>query len=424
LKTGYKHTEVGLIPEDWDVLEVKDFARVITGPFGTLLKASEYAKYDGVPLISVGEIGDGFFRIDEHTPRAPARVVSRLPQYLLRTGDVVFGRKGAVDRSALVTEKENGWFLGSDGISVRPTSNCHPPYVAAQFRSWATKSWLLQNAIGTTMASLNQRVLGRVKIPLAPLPEQSSIATALSDVDALLAAQDALIAKQRAIKQGAMQELLTGRTRLPRFDGKWEVRRFGNHLKFLKNGTNSRAELSNVGHIKYLHYGDIHRSNEVILNVITRDMPFLSPARAEKLARLENGDLVFADASEDLTGVAKSVEVHGAIGQQVVPGLHTIAVRFDKSILADGFKAYLQFMPTFRNHLLRLVAGTKVLSTNRAHISGCEIALPSIEEQRAIAEVLNDIDAEIAALEAKRAKTALLKQGMMQELLTGRIRLA
>ena len=121
--------------------------------------------------------------------------------------------------------------------------------------------------------------------------------------------------------------------------------------------------------------------------------------------------------------VSKSVEMRGVAGAETVPGLHTIAARFDKSVLADGFKSYLQFYPTFSGQLRRLAAGTKVYATNRAHIASIEMRLPDVDEQTAIAAVLSDMDAELVALEPRRDKTRDLKQGMMQELLTGRTRL-
>jgi type I restriction enzyme S subunit len=152
-------------------------------------------------------------------------------------------------------------------------------------------------------------------------------------------------------------------------------------------------------------------------------LPSLPSEKATTLDRLRDGDLIFADASEDLTGVSKSVEMSGVGSNAVVAGLHTIAARFDKKILADGFKAYLQFSPVFAGQLRRLAAGTKVYATNRAHIASVEICLPGVDEQAAIAAVFKDMNAEIEALEARRDKTRALKQAMMQQLLTGRARL-
>ena len=99
---------MGVIPEDWAVRSVHEFATIRTGPFGTLLKASEYSAGDGVPLISVGEIRQGFLRITDHTPYVSDTVTRRLPQYVLRKGDIVFGRKGGVDRSALIRSGQEG----------------------------------------------------------------------------------------------------------------------------------------------------------------------------------------------------------------------------------------------------------------------------------------------------------------------------
>lgn len=107
-------------------------------------------------MISVGEIREGFVRITDHTPRVPKEVTRRLPQYLLQKGDIVFARKGGVERSALIRQPQEGWLLGSDGISIRPSKDCHYEYLSLQFRSKRVQSWLVQNAIGTTMPSLNQ----------------------------------------------------------------------------------------------------------------------------------------------------------------------------------------------------------------------------------------------------------------------------
>ena len=256
---------------------------------------------------------------------------------------------------------------------------------------------------------------------LPPVSEQRAIAAALSDVDELLEGLERLIAKKRDIKQAAMQQLLTGQTRLPGFDAEWYVRRLGDYVDFLRNGVNSRAELLPEGPVKYLHYGDIHTCRDIYLSAAS--LPCLPDTKAASLDRLHDGDLIFADASEDIAGVGKSVEVRGVGRTEVVSGLHTIAARFDKEVLADGFKGFLQFCPLFLSQLRRLAAGTKVYAINRAHIAGIEMPLPPVCEQTVIATVLSDMDAEIAALEARRDKTRDLKQAMMQELLTGKTRL-
>jgi type I restriction enzyme, S subunit len=283
-------------------------------------------------------------------------------------------------------------------------------------------SRIMQMTAKSCVDSVRRDMISRMQVALPPTEvEQRAIATALSDVDALLGWLDRLIAKKRDLKQAAMQQLLTGQTRLPGFSGAWEVKRLGEHVTFLRNGVNSRAELLPEGRVKYLHYGDIHASTDSFLSPQT--LPSLPDVKAARLDRLRDGDVIFADASEDIAGVCKSVELRSARDTEVVSGLHTIAARFDKTVLADGFKGFLQYCPPFATHLRRLAAGTKVYATNRAHIASVEMRLPAVAEQTAIAAVLCDMDAELAALEARRDKTRDLKQAMMQELLTGRTRL-
>ncbi|AFL74789.1 restriction endonuclease S subunit [Thiocystis violascens DSM 198] len=379
-----------------------------------------------MPLISVGEIGTGCFKVTEHTPLVPGAVVRRIPQYVLRTGDVVFGRKGAVERSALVTENESGWFLGSDGISIRPHSDCHPPYLASQLQSHQVQSWLLQNATGTTMASLNQEILGRVQIPIAPIPEQRAIAAALSDVDALLAKLDQLIAKKRDLKQAAMQQLLTGQTRLPGFSGEWEVKRLGDLFKFSGGHSASRDQLSTEGYY-YLHYGDIHGSSKTTIDT-SADHQYI-PKLAIALKRispdslLADGDVVFVDASEDDEGTSRHVVVVNKDGLPFIAGLHTIVAKGRTAELAHDYRRYCFKTAAIRQQFMFYAVGTKVSGISKTNIAKLTLPVPSVPEQTAIASILSDMDAELSALVARRDKTRALKQGMMRELLTGRIRL-
>ena len=120
--------DLGVGMSDWQVTTVGSLladcgGSVKTGPFGTALKASEYS-LEGVPLISVREIGYGSLIVNHSTPRVPPEVTQRLPDYLLKAGDIVFGRKGAVDRAAIVKVHQEGWFLGSDGIRLRLPEIC------------------------------------------------------------------------------------------------------------------------------------------------------------------------------------------------------------------------------------------------------------------------------------------------------------
>lgn len=273
---------------------------------------------------------------------------------------------------------------------------------------------------GVNRNDLHAEVVG---LPLS-VKEQRAIVEALDDAGRLVGILERTISKKVALRHGMRQQLLTGRTRLPGFSEDWQEATLGDHVTYVSTVALSRAQLDSESSVRYLHYGDIHTRTDVRLDAVFEVMPRASSKLLRNAGQLKVGDLVFADASEDPDGVGKSVEVVSVPDTGLVAGLHTIAARFDKHVLADGFKAYLQFVPSFRDQLLRLAAGTKVLATTRSSISGISLLLPDVEEQNAIANVLSDADAEIVKLQSRLAKARNIQHGMMQELLSGRTRLS
>jgi len=175
---------------EWETTTLGQFLEseggsIVTGPFGTALKASEYTP-TGVPVISVSEVSFGRIQLKDHTPRVDPSVTQRLPKYLLKQGDIVFARKGAgtaVERSALVSEHQAGWFLGSDGIRIRLPKKCSPLFISYWLQSQRHRSWMKQHAVGTTMPALNEGIIKRIPLQLPPLAEQKAIAAVLGALD-------------------------------------------------------------------------------------------------------------------------------------------------------------------------------------------------------------------------------------------------
>ena len=163
-------------------LLTREGGSIKTGPFGTALKASEYADV-GVPLISVREIGHGTFHIDGKTPRVCEATLLRLPEYILQEGDIVFARKGGIERCALIRKPQSGWFLGSDGIRLRPPKSCDARFIAYSLQTNTVKDWLVQNSTGSTMASLNQATIARLPVSLPVIQEQKRVADILESLD-------------------------------------------------------------------------------------------------------------------------------------------------------------------------------------------------------------------------------------------------
>ncbi|HVI30181.1 hypothetical protein [Hansschlegelia sp.] len=387
-----------MIPEQWDTLPFHEVLRKSPAK-NFQVQTTEYQASGSFPVVDQGQ--ESVVGYSDRSDR-----VFRVPQ----GGVVVFG-----DHTCIVKHVKHDFIVGADGTQILSAREGQ----MAAFHALA----LSMRPVESTGYNRHFKFLKERIFQAPPLPEQKAIVEALSDVDASIAALSRLIAKKRDLRQGAMQRLLTGQTRLPGFTAAWEEKRLGDHVAFLKNGIQSRAQLTLDDPVRYLHYGDIHVSADLCLDLSNADMPRLPSSAAAGLTRLQDGDVVFVDASEDLNGVGKSLEIVGANGIEAVSGQHTIAARFDKSVLGDGFKRYLQFIPAFTTHLRRLAAGTKVYATNRKHIASAELRLPETDEQIAIARVLSDMELEISALELRLNKTRALKQAMMQALLTGRVRL-
>lgn len=412
VSSGYKQTEIGSIPDDWDVVSIRHIATIKTGPFGTLLKAAEYSQ-SGVPVVSVGEIRQGFLRISDSTPRVSETVTNRLPQYVLRTGDIVFGRKGGVDRSAPIAQEHDGWFLGSDGIVIRAQAKHDYKYLTFQFLTQRVRNWLLANSTGTTMPSLSQGVLGGVQIAVPSLMvEQRAIAGALSDADALIESLEQLLTKKRQIKQGAMQQLLTGKKRLPGFTGKWKIKRLG-LLATIQRGASPRPienpvwfdDNSSVG---WVRISDVTSSGMYLTATTQR----LSPLGIQNSRPVSRGSLIMSICATVGRPTITDIDVCIHDGFVVFENL-----KIDKSLL------YYVLRSIETSWSQRGQTGSQ-MNLNTGLIVRTEVLLPSnTDEQAAIAAVLHDVDAEIATIEIKITKTRQLKQGIMQELLTGRIRL-
>jgi len=281
-------------------------------------------------------------------------------------------------------------------------------------------------AKGTTFREITLSDLRRIKLLVPPKPEQRTIATALSDVDGLLGGLDRLIAKKRDLKQAAMQQLLTGQTRLPGFHGEWEVKRLGELFNFSGGYSASRDQLSTDGYC-YLHYGDIHGSTKTCIDADAdfQDIPKLDIPlkRVSSASLLDDGDVVFVDASEDDAGTSNHVVVVNKKKKPFISGLHTIVAKSKTDELAHQYRQYCFQTPAIRQQFLFYSVGTKVSGISKSNIPKLTLSFPSVPEQIVIAKVLTEMDAELARLEQRREKTHALKQAMMQELLTGKTRL-
>ena len=417
---GYKRTEMGMIPRDWTLGRLADFGVFRSGS-GFPLVHQGFPSGD-YPFFKVSDMNNQgnelFMKIANHWISEETRKKLGAVQHPI--GSIVFAKIGA----AIFLERKRLLLQGSciDNNMMAFTLTDH--HACQRFFYYLLLNLELGKLVSTTaLPSLSGRQIGTITVPIPPTDEQRAIAGALSEMDDLLAALEKLIAKKQAAKQAAMQQLLTGKTRLPGFGREWEMKRLGDICAFLSTANNPRADLKEYGEVSYIHYGDVHVHSHPILNCISANLPCIEKDRVGSATQLQDGDLVIVDASEDMAGVGKSIEVSGIGKGRIVAGLHTILCRGNPGRWATGFKAYLQFIPAFKAALAKVATGISVYAISKKQLSDVRLALPSLEEQKVIVAILSDMDAEIASLEQRRDKTLTLKQGMMQQLLTGRVRL-
>jgi type I restriction enzyme S subunit len=267
----------------------------------------------------------------------------------------------------------------------------------------------------TGVPQLTAPQISKYRLPVPPPPEQRAIATALSDVDALLAGLDRLLAKKCDLKQAAMQQLLTGQTRLPGFKGKWAERLLSNIAMPLKGQGIRKDEVIPEG-LPCVRYGEIYTHHTDYIRCFNS---FISAETAKSSQLLRKGDLLFAGSGETADEIGKSVAFLG--DEEAYAGGDIIIFRPQGQ--NSMFLGYLLNQPVVARQKAQMGQGEVIVHIGSRSLGRLRLSLPPLPEQTAIAEVLTEMDAELAALEQRREKTRALKQAMMQELLTGKTRL-
>ena len=405
----FKMTELGPIPEDW---EVKRLGEIFTFKNGYNANANSYGS--GTPVASVLDaLGNRpiTFQSIGLMVRAPDK---DREAFSLKAGDLVFTRSSEtledVGRSNVYLDEANAMF-GGFVIRGRPVVAIDSLFVNYMLSTSSCRIRVMSHGAGAQHFNIGQSGLEQVLIPLPPLPEQRRIAGALSDVDELISALGKLIEKKRNIKTGTMQQLLTGKLRLPGFGGKWEEKRLGDCATMFAGGTPpSKVGGYYGGSIPWVSISDISIAGKYI------------SATAEKLTEegLRNSSAKWYPENTLLFAMYASIgkcciAKWRMTSSQAILGIYS-PVGFDIE--------FLYYLLTYRNDEFLTMGQTGTQSNlSKAIVEAIVISAPPLPEQRAIAAVLSDMDAEIAALEAEQAKYARIKSGMMQQLLTGKTRL-
>jgi type I restriction enzyme S subunit len=422
---GYKQTEVGVIPEDWGVISIGDEFEFKNG----LNKGKEYFGF-GTPIVNYMDVFKypGLRRENIHGLVSVNAEEQR--NYSVKKGDVFFTRTSETLEevgiaSVLIERIEHAVFSGFI-LRARPMSNMFDIlYCIYCFSPQFVRKQITSKGSYTTRALTNGGSLSRVIIPLPPLPEQKAIAKVLGDTDSLIESLTALIDKKKAIKQGAMQELLTGKRRLPGFAKSdkykqtevgvipedWGVILLGNIAQIYRGASPRPIDdpkwfdfRSTIG---WVRISDVTQSKKFLLGTDQR----LSEEGKKQSRFVASNNLIMSICATVGRPIITKIDTCIHDGFVVFQNLH-----------ADSI--YIYYVLTSVEHDWSASGQTgSQMNLNTSIIQSKLIPLPPLPEQKAIAQVLSDMDTEIEALEQKRDKYKQIKQGMMEQLLTGKVRL-
>ncbi|WP_324022768.1 restriction endonuclease subunit S [Aeromonas caviae] len=428
IPAGYKQTEVGVIPEDWGVVCLGDIGQSLIG----LTYSPKNVSDDGVLVLRSSNVQNGRLAYEDSV-----FVKMELPdRVMVKEGDILIcvrnGSRQLIGKCALIDKDAQGFAFGAFMSVYRTEAS---GFVFYQFQSDVIQLQI-NETMGATINQITNRDLSgfRIMIPNSNL-EQTAIANVLSDSDALIDALEQLIAKKQAIKSATMQQLLTGRTRLPAFalrpDGTpkgykpselgeipedWEVETIGKVCDLLTGYPFPSNKYSDSG-IRLLRGSNVKRGVTDWSSDITQYWPVLS--QEIKQYELLVGDVVI---SMDGSLVGRSF---AQLTEDDLPAVLLQRVARIRSVqVSQYFLKEWICSPFFTEHCDSVKTVTAIPHISPQDIRDFKLLLPpTMQEQTAIATILSDMDNELQALTQKLEKARALKQGMMQQLLTGKIRL-
>ncbi|MEH1951902.1 MAG: restriction endonuclease subunit S [Nostoc sp.] len=427
---GYKKTEVGVIPDDWKAEKLGELFKFKNG-----VNAEKKYYGKGIKFINILEVIQKSSLFYEDIPGFISLDSGTIKKNIVQKGDVLFNRTSETQEeigltSVYLDDKEV--VFGGFVIRARPISDSIDYYFSKYgFSSVIVRNQIIKKGQGAVRANIGQSDLKEVCIPLPPLPEQKAIAQSLSDVDALITECDRIITKKRNTKQGTMQQLLTGKKRLPGFSGEWQVseinipegykkteyglipidwedKTIGDLVSFSGGSQPPRSTFlfeQKQGYIRLIQIRD-YKTDEF--------KTYIPEYLARKKCSVD--DIMIGRYGPPIFQILKGIE-----------GAYNVAL-IKAAPIGSLNKKYLYYFLK-QESLLKFVEGLSQRSSGQTGIEmdalkDYPFPVPSdAEEQKAIAQILSDMDTEIAALEQKRDKYKAIKQGMMQELLIGKTRL-
>jgi len=415
------------IMEGWNLHTIKEFGEVFTGTTPSTKKPEYYGGQ--YKFISPADLDNGKYVSTSHKLITELGLsVSRI----LPKNAILVGCIGTIGKMGMTTDVKSAFNQQINAIICN--KNYDPDFI--YYLLTYNRPLLEKTAVKTTLPILNKGNFQEIKLPAPPLPEQRKIAHVLNTVQKAIEQQDKLIRTTTELKKALMQKLFTEGTRgeslketeIGLVPESWEVKPFSEIFEIIKTQSHSRNKLTfgkTDTKILNIHYGDIHaKFKDNIVDLELDEVPYIIDEHVDENKNnfLKDGDVVIADASEDLIDIGKCIELKNVKNKKIIGGLHTIVARDKNNLIQKGFGAYI-FMNKYVSIEIRLIAtGLSVYGISKGNLLKMLIPIPPSHEQAEIAETMDRCNKKIFYHQKKKQTLTDLFKTLMHELMTGQRR--
>lgn len=422
-----KQTEIGLIPDDWEVKSLGDSVDILRGGSPRPIENYLTTNADGINWIKIGDVkpNDKYIRKTEEKiiPEGKSRSREVKKGDFILSNSMSFGRPYILAIDGCI---HDGWLT-----IQKYAETFDKEFLYYLLGSDEVFNQYVQMAAGSSVQNLNKDKVADLQLKIPPLPEQQRIAKALSDVDALISTTEKLIQKKKNIKQGAMQNLLTGKKRLPGFGPQtkspaykqtelgsipedWEVKEFGDYASIVRGGSPRPIQnflTTNSDGINWIKIGDVKPEDKYI---VSTEEKIIREGKTHS-REVHKGDFILSNSMS--FGRPYILQIDGCIHDG------WLAIQNYQDTFDTDFLYYLLGSDEIFKQYIEMAAGSSVQNLNKEKVAKLLVPIFDKKEQTAIASVLSSMDKEIENLNTKLEKYRNLKTAMMQQLLTGKIRL-